>query len=371
MLETQEFLKLNSFGATALREQFGIKTCYHPTLPLVILNYSQINSPKNHLITRECRALILNYEDWSLVSRSFPRFFNWGEMQEERPLFNWNDCTVTEKVDGSLVQFFYFDHEWHVATRGSFANEPMLNEHQATYFNLPKDFTWKDAVLEALHMRHLHQLEGYLDPSITYVCELCSPWNKVVQNHTSPHLYLLAKFSGETEIKCGQAYEDQKLFWMPDTYQITDAQSIIDFVNNHPESTFEGCVAKDNANRRWKFKNARYLSLHRMKGQDGDALWKPANLFPFILNNESDELLTIYPEVAWFYEECRRKVSVEFIKLYRVWELTKHIRDQKEFALAIKGKTPFTGILFSIRKTGEGLTEKWKASADLIEKVLF
>ena len=58
MLEVQKYLKSGK-NIVDLESEFSIKTTFHPNLPLVILNYNQIESPKTETIVRECRALNL------------------------------------------------------------------------------------------------------------------------------------------------------------------------------------------------------------------------------------------------------------------------------------------------------------------------
>lgn len=113
MLEIQKYL-LSGGSFCDLNEKLGIKPCYHPELPLVILNYDQIESPKLDPFVREARGLVLNSNDFSLVARSFPRFFNWGEVPEEMDQFDFTDFTVQSKEDGSLALLYYFENNWHL-----------------------------------------------------------------------------------------------------------------------------------------------------------------------------------------------------------------------------------------------------------------
>lgn len=72
-----EYLKEN--GTEKLTSEFGVIVKKYEDAQLLVLNYDQINSPKNE-ITSECRGLILDY-DYNIVSRSFDRFFNWNEIK--------------------------------------------------------------------------------------------------------------------------------------------------------------------------------------------------------------------------------------------------------------------------------------------------
>jgi hypothetical protein len=83
-LQVQEYLHSGKSWAN-LTDELGIKVVFHPSLPLVTVNYDQIESPKTHPIVRECRGLVLHRQTFDLVARSFPRFFNWGEVADEMP----------------------------------------------------------------------------------------------------------------------------------------------------------------------------------------------------------------------------------------------------------------------------------------------
>jgi hypothetical protein len=370
-MKVQEYLRS---GKTLddLNKELGIGATHHDALPLVILNYSQIDSPKTHEIVRECRGLVLNKENWSIVAKPMNRFFNWGEVADEMPWFRWETSVAEEKADGSLCIIFHFNGEWHANTRASFANAGMLNEWQAQYFQMPLDFTWRQGFLKALNINSFQELDGQLDRSLTYICEFCSPWNKVVKSHAEPCMYLLTCFAGEEEV----GPKIHPLFRPLQTFPLKNSDDVVKFVNDHPETTFEGCVVKDADLRRWKIKNPRYLSLHKIKG-NGDNLYMPKNLMPFILSNEVDEIKAIYPEVTKCLENYKERVDSAYAKVESIWNQTWQIENQKDFALSIVGKTPFSGILFNLRKQfGKnqnlaGLKQMWRDSGDNIVKILF
>jgi hypothetical protein len=363
VLKIQEYLRS---GKTLddLNQEYGIVATHHEILPLVILNYSQIDSPKWPQLVRECRGLVLNKENYNLIARSFSRFFNMGEMQGEELDFHWNHCVTQEKHDGSLCLLYYFDSEWRANTRGSFGMGPMLNEWQAKYFGMPQNFTWQQGFCRALSIDKISDLN--LDRSCTYVCEFCSPWNKVVRSYTTPRMYLLTRFVGEQEVGA----DDNPQFCKVEEYPLNNVKDITNFCNSHEEATFEGVVIKDDGFRRWKLKNSRYIALHHMKG-NGDNLWNPKYLLPFILANEQGELLSYFPEAETVYRECEDKVNSAYAELEKVWAASKDIENQKEFALSIVGKTPFTGVLFTARKMKVNLKEQWQKHGDGILKTLF
>lgn len=367
LLHVQEYLRsgktLEDLGA-----ELGIKATAHAELPLVILNYHQIDSPKTHPIVRECRALVLNSEDWSLVARSFPRFFNWGEVTEEMALFDFSEFVAHSKEDGSLCVLYHFGGGWHGNTRGSFGLDDMQF----------MDFSWREAFLRAMGVAKWSDLDSVLDSSLTYVCEFVSPWNKVVRHYADPKMYLLTAYRGHDELTWAEVDSVSGPFVRPERYSFSGMDEIIAFLSERSDTdkTFEGVVIRDRENRRWKVKSPTYLALHRMRGE-GDNLYNPKNLLPFVLSGEGDELLAYFPEVGGVFAEMKDRVDAAYEKLKSVWLETVHIESQKDFALSIQGKTPFTGLLFTLRKKYAGdqseelLKQAWRESSDSILKVMF
>lgn len=360
MLNVQKYL-LSGNSLDDLNRDLGIKACHHESLPLVILNYNQIESPKTDPIVRECRGLTLCSSDWSIAAKSMNRFFNWGEVADEMSLFDFSDFCVQTKEDGSLVLIYNWQGQWHINTRGSFALDRMQFH----------SVSWRDAVIRSLGLSSITDLDGLLDPSVSYVCEFCSPWNKVVRTYQEPRVYLLTAFRGETETsheECDLLASENLAFFRPDRHVFSSIEDIQSYLTDMSarDQTYEGVVIRDCKNSRWKIKSPTYLSLHRI-GSDKDNLLNPKNLLPFVLSGEKDELLTYFSEARESFEKLDSRINDLYSQLESVWQSSRGIVDQKEFALAIKDSTPFAGILFSMRKHGKtDLSETWRESGELI-----
>jgi RNA ligase len=366
-LQVREYLQSGKSLAN-LTDELGIKIVFHPSLPLVALNYDQIESPKTHPIVRECRGLVLHRETFDLVARSFPRFFNWGEVADEMPLFDFQNFVVDSKEDGSLCMLYHFNGEWHGNTRGSFGME-----------NMPfQEFSWRDGFLRAMGVSSWQELDTILDRDLTYICEFVSPWNEVVRRYPQPQMYLLAVFRGVQELNWTELDTLTVPFIQPERLAYHSIDAIVKYLETRADSdkTFEGVVIRDINNRRWKVKTPTYLALHRMRGK-GDNLSDPNNLIPFVLASEGDELLAYFPEVAATFTAMKEKVEDAYATLETVWHESKDIENQKDFAMAIVKRTPFNGILFDLRKrfgkeqTLEMLKNSWRSAGDLIIKILF
>ncbi len=370
MLKVQEYLK---GGKTFddLSKELGIACTFHPTEPLVTINYDQIESPKSHPVVRECRGLVLHKDTFDVIAKSFNRFFNIGEMIDEFKDFDFSNFVVDEKVDGSLVSIYKYNGKVRINTRGSFAQGNLEGY----------DGTWEHAISSALGDETKKKIEEILNshPYLTLVCEYCSLYNKIVRNYNTPTVYLLTVFDYCDELDWNKTdyIAGQLGMKRPIRYEFKSIEQIEKFVNEigDTDATFEGVVIRDINGNRWKLKNSRYISLHRLKGNGNVFLYK--NLLPFALSGESAELLTYYPEAEERYRYVESKVNESFADLKKTFLESKEIIDQKTFALSIKGKTPFTSILFTLKKkfgkdaTEKDLKELWRDSGDMILKVLF
>lgn len=95
----------------------------HPSLPLTIWNYTEIVQFEGKWddITLMCRGLVTD-DKGNVVARPFKKFFN----IEEGRFTPTEKFEVFEKMDGSLGIVFWYNNEWHIATRGSFTSDQAI-----------------------------------------------------------------------------------------------------------------------------------------------------------------------------------------------------------------------------------------------------
>lgn len=172
----------------ALKEDFGIKHSIWED-QLVVLNYCQIESPKTHDITLECRSLVLELGTWEVVSRSFDRFFNLGELGEVTEGFiptpfdgmsRFRNMAFHEKMDGSLIGIFNYKGQWLYRTRSVIM--PVAEVNGKSWV------TWKELIEEATNFPGCCE---YLDSELTYILEVVSRDNRVVVDYEGRNAYLL------------------------------------------------------------------------------------------------------------------------------------------------------------------------------------
>jgi len=148
----------------------------HPTHSLRILNYTrkaQFEKFWNET-TLMCRGLIID-EDYNIVARGFPKFFNYEEHKpEEIPDLPFE---VFEKMDGSLGICFKYEGEWIMATRGSFVSEQAIRGRK---------------MLEKYNIEIMDSCE-------TLLFEIIYPENRIVCNYGDEEkLVLLGVINNET-----------------------------------------------------------------------------------------------------------------------------------------------------------------------------
>lgn len=338
MLEIQNWLIQNNSNYKLLEEQLGIKANFHED-GRVILNYSQIDSPKLNSIVRECRGLVLDRKH-NLVAKSFNRFFNWNEgTKNEMDNFDWKNCKITHKEDGSFLLLYYWLGRWHINTRNSYGNG-LVNDSGYTWRDLfkraSKDFVFYDK----------------LDENLCYTFELCSPYNQVVKVYPEPKLFLLSAFRGEEELThdAVEAIASDLSISRPETVSFDDPLEVASYIANKAitERGFEGTVARDSKNTRFKQKAESYLLLHRLSNNGNIVSTK--NLVDIILKGEEDEMITYFPFIKDRLLELKEKFNKLVNDLDNIFYCHWDQVSRKRFAEEVK-KHPLSCVLFSIYGT--------------------
>jgi hypothetical protein len=348
-LEVQKYLQKHTLED--LNKYYGIEATHHED-GRVILNYSQINSPKENEIVRDCRGLVLNSKDWSLVSRSFRRFFNVAENIDQ---FNFDDCIYYSKEDGSLINVYWWQDKFHINTRGSFGDGLINNS----------DKSWKDVFIEACPNYNK------LNPKYTYTFELCSPYNQVVRLYKEPKIYLLSAFDGEIEVHHNSdIFSEAELLGITkvSTHSFSNKEESILFLKSCKinDPTFEGFVLRDSFNNRVKIKSESYLNLHRLSNNGNVA--HPKNLIPLIMDSEINEVLAYFPYLKTEINKWEKIIKSEWQNIDNLWYCYCDEISDKKFAKAIIGKTKFSDILFKSRKLNKEPKDFW--NSEIIIKML-
>lgn len=356
-MHVQDYLKLPCNSLDTLKADWGIDVTHHDRLPLVLLNYGIESQPyKFEPLVRECRCLVLEKGTWDVVGRSFPRFFNAGEYPAEEKDFKWEGAVAYEKADGSLMTLSAYKGEWVVTTRRTFAQGVVEGSGK----------TWRELFWSCLDLGKLGPARDN-PPGLTFVFEFVSPWTQVVQYHPQPALYLLAIFNrdgGEGEDFQVNLAAHRLGVRRPERF-VNPRLDAIRFVLDAAPATFEGYVVRDPFGRRLKVKNKRYVELHVLAANGNLASQK--ELLPLVLRGEADETLSYFPHILPAYLDVLEGLYGVHGRLKKIWELSRGMDSQKDFALFVKAHArEYTPLLFQARKTS--FEAAWVESADFLLK---
>lgn len=225
-------------AAIASISEQNIRVSQIPEINAYILNYEQIESNKNgfkktHPIIRECRNLVVRFDTtshkWSIIGKSFNRFFNWGESLDEQlimtQLIEGGHVRAFEKLDGSLIQLSFIDGEWRVFTRGSYADtNPFRGTLIQASTNTPYD-TFGARVRKYIDLEKL-------DPKHYYVFELCTPGAHIT-NYKEEFLALLTVVEAATH--------DEVPYPLPEKFTLITPEAGVPIKTPHsfPVTSFE------------------------------------------------------------------------------------------------------------------------------------
>lgn len=315
-----------------LEREFSIRIRRHPTLPIAILNYDQIRSPKRDPVVRECRQKVVETTPpYRVVSRSFDRFFDLGGVEEETQQLRerWADATLQEKHDGSLITVFWYGGEPRVITRASFADLPMDGSD-------PRSPTWESVFRTFVD-------PAQLPPGKSCVFEMCTWRNRVVRAYAEDCAFLLTVVDVETGVEDPDDTQDALAARLgvgrPRVFRVPTYEALRDAIAEEAKQSpgFEGVVARVPSAKgfvRIKVKDPTYLEAHYRFV--GPLTW--AALVSIVLRGELDEVLA-QPRFNGRRDDARR-VAAAWASLRDeicgMWRSYRRCPDPKALAQAMQ-----------------------------------
>lgn len=314
-------------------ESIGVEVKTHEKFPgLFLLSYSQVNTPKSATEAYACRGHIVDSEG-NYKCRPFDRFFNFGERQVD---IDWNKATIVQKLDGSLIKIWNYNDEWYIATRGTFIADSAMPM---------SDITFEQYVVKTFGFDTIQEWKEWAstvyDKEHTYLYELTSPYNRVVVPQTDSKLWFLGMRNNITGkyIKCNE------VLYMPKQYSFSSLDECVKTAKTLP-FTDEGYVVCVDGEPVMKIKSAAYVAVHRMRGDNGIT---PSRICDLVWLYDEDEYLSYFPDERVLFQPYITARDELLQEIEQVYQATREIKDQKEFALAVKDK-PYSSVLFAMRK---------------------
>lgn len=266
----------------------------HPTKDLIIWNYTKKTEygKKWDDITLMCRSLVTD-GDGNIISRSFPKFFNWFEMDTipNEPF------DVTVKMDGHLGNLFFYGGEWIFTSRGSF-----VSKHAIRGFELLQKYKYQK-----------------LDIDYTYIFEIIYDEGQVVVKYDFEDVILIGCVNNKTGIErlihnCD--FDRMGFHIVKKMVGIDDFNTLKTTIDDN----MEGYVVRFVSGLRMKIKGDGYFQkqteIIRMTNQ---TIWrdmKEGLTLLEILENVPDEY---YPWVEQQYELLMDMFLITEVELHRIY----------------------------------------------------
>lgn len=308
---------------------------------LILFKYG-IDTPMSEQLSREARGIILDEsKNWEVVCYSYSRFFNHYEGLAAE--IDWSSAKVMEKLDGSIMQVFWYDGKWQVASSGLPDALGQVSDFNLTF----KDLFWQ--TWETLRYRLP------IWTQLSYAFELITKYNRIICRYPESRIVL---HGVRNLVTLSEVFPEPiaglHKWACVKTYPLQTFKEVVDFVKEFDPMTNEGCVICDQGFNRIKIKSPQYVALANIRGG-----LSTKRLIEIVRMGENSEFLSYFPEFTKEYEEVKEKYEKLTKHIYDVYWQVKDIESQKEFALTIK-HLPFSGILFQMRKTS------WKTVKELL-----
>lgn len=339
-MRVQEFLR-DGGSLSSLTELYAIRARRHAEFPnLVCLKYDQISSAMGERIVQECRGLILDEsDDWRVVARTFDKFFNHGE--EHAAPIDWSTARVQEKLDGSLMQLYWYRGGWRVASSGTPDAGGRIVSLQTDGADTFADLFWQTWKRLELREPPCHAR------SFTFAFELMTPFNRVVVPHTESRLVLI----GVRDRASGQelpvaSFADR---WpVVREFRLGSFDEVIASFQSIDPLSQEGYVVVDGAFRRVKVKHPGYVALAHMASGG----CTPRRVMEIVRGGETSEVLAHFPEWRPAFDDLGGRFEALISELEAALAALASIpqgkEGQKAFALEAS-RTRYPSALFQVR----------------------
>lgn len=326
-----------------LEEEGYIRSQVHPTLDLIIWNYTQTTQFEGfwNEETMMCRGLVTNTEG-EIIARPFKKFFNHDEHKERFGETPKGRYEVYEKLDGSLGIAFNYKGENIICTRGSFTSDQAIKAKEI----LPKI---------------------KLKPNTTYLFEIIYPENRIVVNYGEKEELILLGIIDNKTWKTTSDTEVEAKFTKAKQFEY-DLDKISQIQEENTIDNFEGFVLYfPETEERTKVKLGEYIRLHRiLTGINSRHVWE--NLMN---GDDMSTLIELVPDEFYkWVEETKeeitskyKKVKKEYVNTYKSLNL---LLTRPELAVIILKKyRKYQQLLFNKLKL-----EQLKAEIPNYDKVL-
>ena len=293
-----------------------------------LLKYNQLSSDFSNEIVRECRGCIFFEPEMRPVCVPFYKFGNYGESYV--PELNWDQITVKEKIDGSLMKVWYH-RGWHVSTNNT------INAYKAS--TSIDDLTFGRLFWSILE-QHDDPAKFFasLNFAYTYMFEMVAPETRVTIEYPDRAIYFLGARRNDTMRETFfPDYVDTATFdryvKYPKRYALNTLDDCIQYASTLDQN-HEGFVACDNNFNRVKIKTEAYLAVFHMRNNN---VITTRRVIEMMRANILDDFCAYAPDLKYVvdetlmgynnYVEALNKAAMKYLPADNIAALAQQIRD--------------------------------------------
>lgn len=330
----------------------------HPTQGLWVYKYTkQTQYEKTWCdIAMQMRGIVLNASG-TVVAKSFDKFFNLEEHIQNGDILPKGNFEVFDKLDGSLINLFYWNNEWIFVSSGSFESEQVK---------------WAKEIFEEKYTY------DFLNFNFTYSFELIHPENQIVCDYGDrKELILLSVFD------CSFNHERIKELPYSDAVFISNLigcnhakryeYNNLNFLKDVIGDGKEGFVVRFQNGFRLKVKSEKYVALHFIATQlSNKIIWehlKDGGNIRHIYNIAPDETFEYIDSIV---EDLRIRFSEIQTATHVVYQdIINKTSTRKEFAEKAINYREISCLLFMLYD-GKNIDQTiWKMIEPKYERVQF
>ncbi len=236
-----------------------------------------------------------------ILAFSPPKGINFNNFSK---LYSPNDCIAEEYIEGTMINMFYDDNEWEIATRSSVGG-------RLSFFNSSENKkTFRTMFLEACNKVNLNF--DKLNKNLCYSFVLQHPENRIVIPFKTPQIYLVACYSINDYTVTKIPYDSQvellsdSTIKFPSVYKFTNFENLEKiYLSGNSDYKNVGIMLHHSSGVRTKIRNPNYEYVRNLRGNE------PKKQYRYIvLRNQGKvaDYLKYYPEEKKDFELFRKQI---------------------------------------------------------------
>ena len=274
---------------TVKNKQFDL----NQTLYLIKYNKQNItNDPDASLF----RSVIISNN--KILSYSPSKSINYNDFSNK---YNASECYAEDFIDGTMINLFYYNDEWQIATKSSiganvnfFINDKSIHDDD--------NITYKDMFLDCCKSANLNIDD--LEKSFSYCFVIQHPKNRIVTPIFNTQLFCIKIYKYEDNnvyiVPFDYFYNNYNCFkntnvCIPNRYPINSYDDLINFYSseNTPYYSVGIMIYNSNNGERTKIRNPNYEVIRKLRGN------QPKLQYQYLClrkENKVKDFLNYYPE---------------------------------------------------------------------------